>query len=85
MVVPLSIKAPGPEIAYFLQDSGAVALIAGASFVAAALAGFAQTASCNHLLIAMWPAGDHLPPAALNLDPLLAQATPHGEHGCHSP
>lgn len=51
VVVPLSIKAPGTEIAYFLQDSQAVALVACSSVVVAALEGFAKIDTCRDLLI----------------------------------
>jgi long-chain acyl-CoA synthetase len=72
--VPLNVLAPGPEIAYFLRDSGAVALVALAPLAEAAIAGLDGAEGCRHLLLAGLPADAPCPAPARRLEDLLADA-----------
>jgi long-chain acyl-CoA synthetase len=51
-VVPLNVLLTPDEIAYHLEDSDAVALIAWEGFYAHARAGFDRVESCKHLIVA---------------------------------
>ena len=73
--VPLSVVAPGPEIAYFLQDAEATVLVAFEPLVDAALAGFAAAPHCRHLIIVNGPGSTHCPEPAKRFDVLLEAAT----------
>ncbi|MEM7153462.1 MAG: long-chain fatty acid--CoA ligase [Myxococcota bacterium] len=51
-VVPLNVLLTGPEVAYHLRDSDAVALVAWEGFGEHAKAGFDEVEGCKHLVIA---------------------------------
>lgn len=72
--VPLGVTSPGPEIAYFLKDSDAVAVVAFEAFAQAAVEGFESAGTCQHLLLANLPGSEVCPPPAQRLAPLLESA-----------
>jgi long-chain acyl-CoA synthetase len=49
--VPLHAASPGPEVGFFLEDSGAAILVAAGSCARAASDGFAAAAGCRHLVV----------------------------------
>jgi acyl-CoA synthetase (AMP-forming)/AMP-acid ligase II len=51
-VVPLNVLLTADEIAYHLDDSDAVAVVAWEGFLEQAQHGFARVASCKHLIVA---------------------------------
>jgi long-chain acyl-CoA synthetase len=51
-VVPLNVLLTAEEVAYHLEDSDAVALIAWEGFYPQAKAGFARVPGCKHLIVA---------------------------------
>jgi long-chain acyl-CoA synthetase len=76
-VVPLNVLLTGEEVAYHLQDSDAVALIAWEGFADAAKAGFDRVASCKQLVIArLNPTDLSAPEGAHNFTALLGSAEP---------
>jgi long-chain acyl-CoA synthetase len=70
--VAINTSSPGPEIAYFLSDSEAAALVAHEAVLPAALEGFQQQQSCRHLLVANFPTSEVCPQLALRLATLMA-------------
>jgi long-chain acyl-CoA synthetase len=64
--VPLHAASPGPEVGFFLEDSGAAILVAAGSCARAASDGFAAAAGCRHLVVDALPA-DALESPALRL------------------
>ncbi len=76
-VVPLNVLFKQNEVAYHLDDSDAIALIAWESFLPEAAPGFASAESCKHLIVATAPGSTAaLPDGALRLDALLADNSP---------
>ena len=74
--VPLNVTSPAPEVAYYLADSGAVALLAAESVLPAAREGFAQTQTCRHLIVT----GEGAPlEQAHRMEDLMQQAQPVAE------
>ncbi len=61
IVVPLNVLLKAPEIAYHLQDSDAVMLIAWEGFATEAVSGYQQTNTCHHLVIVNSPASHAVP------------------------
>jgi long-chain acyl-CoA synthetase len=85
-VVPLNVLLTGEEVAYHLEDSDAVALIAWEGFADAAKAGFDRVAGCKQLVIArMSPTDPSAPEGAHNLSALLASAEPVLEPAATNP
>lgn len=79
-VVPLNVLLTADEIAYHLQDSEAVALVAWEGFVDQARAGFARVEACKQLVVASakpGEAGAHA--GALDMMTLLGRAEPVAE------
>ena len=77
VVVPLNVLFKQHEIAYHLQDSDAVALIAFEGFLAEAAQGFAMADGCTHLVVAQAPGSQaQLPQGALPLTALMAETPP---------
>jgi long-chain acyl-CoA synthetase len=71
-VVPLNVLLTADEVAYHLEDSDAVALIAWEGFADAAKAGFERVASCKQLVIArMNPSDLSAPEGAHSFSALL--------------
>jgi len=70
--VPMNVTSPGPEVAYVLGDTQAVAIIASAAAMNAAAEGVKASPSCKNLIVA-GGAGD-LPAGALGYERLLAQS-----------
>src|SRR6267143_6218391 len=76
-VVPLNVLLSADEIAYLLEDSEAVALVAWDGFLKAAEAGFARAEHCRHLIVARAnPADWTAPEGALSMAALIAGAEP---------
>lgn len=71
--VPLHAASPGPEVAFFLEDSGAAVLVAASACAAAATAGFGAVESCHHLIFD-GPGDGAEETEALQLENLLSSA-----------
>lgn len=76
-VVPLNVLLSGPEVAYHLRDSDAVALVAWEGFGEPARTGFDRVDHCKHLIIAKAdPTDVSAQEGTLNMTALLGAATP---------
>ncbi|MCX4244867.1 long-chain-fatty-acid--CoA ligase [Paraliomyxa miuraensis] len=76
-VVPLNVLLTGPEVAYHLRDSDAVALVVWEGFLEHAHAGAARVDDCKHLIVAKADPTDLDEPAgARSFNRMLATATP---------
>ncbi len=85
-VVPLNVLLTADEIAYHLDDSDAVALVAWEAFLPQAQAAVARVASCKHLVVAKADRSDTTAPdGAHSFTALVASATPVSEAPATSP
>ncbi len=76
-IVPLNVLLTADEIAYHLEDSDAVALIAWEMFAPQAQAAVSRVASCKHLIIAKADRSDvSAPEGAHSFTRLVASADP---------
>ncbi|MEO1266852.1 MAG: long-chain fatty acid--CoA ligase [Myxococcota bacterium] len=76
-IVPLNVLLMGPEVAYHLEDSDAVVLVAWEGFYEQARAGFDRVDTCKHLLVVKADPTDRTSPeGAHNMMALIGQATP---------
>lgn len=76
-VVPLNVLLTADEIAYHLEDSDAVALIAWEGFLPQAQAAVGRVDSCKHLIVARADRADvTAPEGAHNFTRLIASADP---------
>jgi long-chain acyl-CoA synthetase len=76
-VVPLNVMLTPDEIAYHLEDSDAVALVAWEGFYDQARAAFDRVDTCQHLLIAgADPSARSAPDGAASVPALMDAATP---------
>ena len=76
-VVPLNVLLTADEIAYHLEDSDSVALVAWEGFAEQATAAFNRVESCKHLIIAKADRADVTAPAgAHNMTALIGGAQP---------
>src|SRR5690606_1722304 len=76
-VVPLNVLSSGPEVAYHLRDSDAVALVAWEGFLEPAKAGFSRVDHCKHLVVAKLDSSDlDQAPGTHTMARMLATATP---------
>jgi long-chain acyl-CoA synthetase len=76
-VVPLNVLLTADEIAYHLEDSDAVALIAWEGFAEQAQAAFNRVSSCKHLILAKADRTDvQAPEGAHNMIALIGGAQP---------
>ena len=76
-VVPLNVLLTADEIAYHLEDSEAVALVAWEGFLPAAEAGFGRVATCKHLIVAKAnPMDFTAPDGTVNMAALIGMAEP---------
>ena len=76
-VVPLNVLLTGDEVAYHLDDSDAVALIAWEGFLQAAQAGFERAEDCKHLIVAKADKADTTAPdGAHNFSALIHAVEP---------
>jgi len=71
-VVPLNPQLQGPEIAYHLDDSDAVALIAWEGVLEAAQKGFEGAVGCESLVVVEEPNGEGAPEGAHGFEGLLS-------------
>jgi long-chain acyl-CoA synthetase len=69
-VVPLNVLLTTDELAYHLDDSDAVALVAAASLLPQAQAALARVDTCRHLIVT--GSSGNAPAGALDFDELLA-------------
>jgi long-chain acyl-CoA synthetase len=72
--VPMNVTSPGPELAFFMNDTQAVALISAASGLPAALDGMKSAPACKHLIVV--GGAEKLPPAALRYEQIIAESRP---------
>jgi long-chain acyl-CoA synthetase len=85
-VVPLNVLLTADEVAYHLDDSDAVVLVAWEGFAEAAQAGFNRVPGCKQLIIVRQTATDlSAPEGAHNFTALLASAEPVPEPAATSP
>src|SRR5262245_6739766 len=75
VVVPINVLAVASEVAYFLQNSEAVALVAWEGFWDAASGGREAAERCRDLVMITHP-GTPVPTGALDYRHLMASATP---------
>src|SRR4030088_1792613 len=76
-VVPLNVLLTADEIAYHLEDSEAVALVAWEGFLKAAEEGSSRVEHCRHLVVARAnPTDWSAPEGAVNMAALIAAAEP---------
>jgi long-chain acyl-CoA synthetase len=76
-VVPLNVLLTPDEVAYHLQDSESVALVAWEGFIEQAQAGAARVDACKNLIVARGnPADTSAPEGALNMMALIGGAKP---------
>ncbi len=78
VVVPLNVLLKAPEVAYHLQDSDAVMLIAWEGFTADASIGYQQTETCKHFVMVNAPGSQALPEgiAATSFQVMMAGTLP---------
>jgi long-chain acyl-CoA synthetase len=85
-VVPLNVLFTPDEIAYHLDDSDTVALVAFEMFLDQARAGFNRVPSCKHLILAKAnPADVSAPEGAINMTALIGTSDPIAEVPATSP
>jgi long-chain acyl-CoA synthetase len=85
-VVPLNVLLTADEIAYHLDDSEAVALVAWDGFLKAAEEGFARVPHCKHLIVARANPNDFSAPEGMvNMAALIGMAEPVTELPATSP
>ena len=85
-VVPLNVLLTADEIAYLLEDSEAVALVAWEGFLKAAEEGFSRVEQCRHLIVARAnPADWSAPEGTVSMAALIAGAEPVTELPATSP
>jgi long-chain acyl-CoA synthetase len=83
-VVPINVLAVAGEVAYFLQQSGASALVAWEDFWTAASGGREAAERCRDLVMITRP-GTAVPDGALDYRHLMAKATPLGDTAATMP
>jgi long-chain acyl-CoA synthetase len=85
-VVPLNVLLTADEVAYHLDDSDAVVLVAWEGFAEAAKAGFERVPGCKQLIIVRQSPSDvNAPEGAHNFTALLASAEPVLEPAATNP
>ncbi len=81
VVVPLNVLLTAEEIAYHLEDSDAVVLVAWEGFAAQAIAAQQKIPTCKHLiLVKASPTDTSAPEGSLSFNALLGGATPLAEY-----
>src|SRR5690606_2066462 len=76
-VVPLNVLLTADEIAYHLEDSDAVALVAWEGFLEQAAAAFERVPTCKHLIVAKADRTDlGAPEGAHNMTALIGMGAP---------
>jgi long-chain acyl-CoA synthetase len=81
--VPMNVTSPGPEVAYVLGDTQAVAIIASSASMHAAAEGAQASPACQHIIVA--GASGDLPAGALGYESLLAQSQPQASPAARHP
>lgn len=81
VVVPLNVLLTTDEIAYHLEDSDSVVLVAWEGFAAQAIAAKERTPTCKHLiLVKASPTDTATPEGSLSFNALLGRAKPLVEY-----
>ncbi|HEX2910830.1 MAG TPA: long-chain fatty acid--CoA ligase [Chloroflexia bacterium] len=77
-VVPLNVLLKAPEVAFHLQDSEAIMLVAWEGFAQEAVGGYRETEVCQSLVIVNAPGSQNLPEVnnVKSFNALMAQAAP---------
>jgi len=75
IVVPLNVLLKGPEVAYHLGDSDAVALVAWEDFLEEARKGFEEAEGCENLILVEEPDGEGAPEGTHGFDGLLEESS----------
>ena len=75
IVVPLNVLLKGPEVAYHLGDSDAVALVAWEDFLEEARKGFEEAEGCENLILVEQPDGEGAPEETHGFDGLLEESS----------
>lgn len=78
VVVPLNVLLKAPEVAYHLEDSDSIILVAWEGFAEAAVGGYRETPTCKTFVVVNAPGSKKLPPVegATSLDAFMAQGKP---------
>lgn len=78
VVVPLNVLLKAPEVAYHLEDSDSVILVAWEGFLEAAAGGYRETPTCKTFVVVNAPGSKNLPSVegATSLDAFMAQGKP---------
>ena len=78
VIVPLNVLLKAPEVAYHLDDSNSVMLVAWEGFAEAAVGGYRETPTCTTFIVVNAPGSQNVPPVqgATSLNALMAQAKP---------
>jgi long-chain acyl-CoA synthetase len=81
VVVPLNVLLRASEVAYHLQDSDSVMLIAWEGFAADAVAGYQQIPTCTRFVVVNAPGSQYVPDVngATSFDAFLADTSPRFE------
>src|SRR5258708_10919631 len=81
VVVPLNVLLKAPEVAYHLQDSDSVMLIAWEGFAADAVEGYQQAKECQQFVIVNAPGSRNLPEVAgaKSFDAVMETGSPRFE------
>ena len=74
-VVPMNVLLKSGEVAYYLDDSDATALIVWENFLGEAKKGFDEVPGCSDLVVIEAPGGSEAPEGALGFDAMLAGNT----------
>jgi long-chain acyl-CoA synthetase len=86
VVVPLNVLLTPDEVAYHLNDSDAVVLIAWEGFFESAEGGFNRAESCHHLVIVKAdPTDASAPEGVLSMTGLIATAEPYTDFAATMP
>ncbi|MCA1729061.1 MAG: long-chain fatty acid--CoA ligase [Actinobacteria bacterium] len=78
-IVPMNTLLKGPEVAYHLNDSDAVALVAWEGLLQEARKGFEGAEECENLIIVETPDGQGTPEGTHSFDGLLAESSAERE------
>ncbi len=78
VVVPLNVLLKAPEVAYHLQDSDSVMLVAWEGFATEAVSGYQQADTCHHFVVVNAPGSHNVPEmeGVRSLNTMMADASP---------
>ena len=75
-VVPMNVLLKSNEVAYYLEDSDAVALVVWESFLEEAAKGYEQVTTCDNLIVMEASGSAGSPEGTLSFNQLLAENSP---------